>query len=148
MRRINRCLNPRLVEICQRNIQLEELNVKLHAYLPAPLNTHCQIGSFNKGCLVIVVNDAAWASQLRYMLPELRDKLRKEAGIYQLSSINISIIPEISSQQSTKKIETPKLSAKARAVIMESEKQCSYQPLREALYKLAKEKSDEDTLFS
>src|SRR5262245_61124963 len=114
MRRINRCLNTRLVEICQRNIQLEELNFKLGTYLPPSLQAYCRVGSFNKGSLVIVVNDAAWASQLRYMLPELRDKLRKEAGIYQLSAIKIAIATEAESQQQKKKLNTRVLSPKAR----------------------------------
>ena len=84
MRRINRCLNPRLVEICQRTRQLEALNSAIKQCLPYALKEHCQVGSFNKGCLIIVVSDPAWASELRYSIPELRDTLRSEAGLYQL----------------------------------------------------------------
>ena len=74
MRRINRCLNTQLLDICQRTVQLEELNSKLLGYLPQVLQEHCHVGSFNRGCLVIVVSDSVWASQLRYSIPELRDK--------------------------------------------------------------------------
>lgn len=90
MRHITRCLNTRLADICQRAIKLEELNAKIHDYLPEDLRERCHVGSFNNSCLVLVTN-ATWATQLRYALPELRDKLRSEAGIHQLASIKVTV---------------------------------------------------------
>ncbi|WP_019215256.1 DUF721 domain-containing protein [Legionella tunisiensis] len=103
MRPINRCLNPQLLAICQRAIQLDELNSKLKLYLTPPLSEHCQVGSFNKGCLMLTVTNAAWATELRYSLPVLRDKLRQEAGIYQLTSIKIHIADSSQQTSPTKK---------------------------------------------
>ena len=137
MRRINRCLNTRLIEICKRTVQLEELNSKLNDYLPSTLKEHCQVGSFNHGCLVLVVNDSVWASELRYSIPELRDKLRKEAGIYQLTSIKV-MVSTTASPLITKPLNNPGLSEKSREAIHSSGDQCSYKPLREALYQLAR----------
>ena len=136
MRRINRCLNTRLIQICQRTVQLEELTSKLYSYLPSPLQDHCHVGSFNSGCLIIVASDAAWASQLRYSLPDLRDKLRKEAGIYQLSSIKVTIAT-IEAIHSIKRPDSPLLSNKARDIITAGGDQCSYLPLKQALHHLA-----------
>ena len=136
MRRINRCLNTQLLDICQRTVQLEELNSKLLGYLPQVLQEHCHVGSFNRGCLVIVVSDSVWASQLRYNIPELRDKLRGEAGIYQLSSIKVAIA-STEKIHSTKRPPAAGLSPKAREVILASGEQCNYLPLKEALQKLA-----------
>ncbi len=137
MRRINRFLNTRLIDICQRTVLLEELNSKLNGYLPPSLQAHCQVGSFNSGCLVIVTRDPAWASQLRYILPELRDRLRKEAGIYQLSSIKITITP-IETHPLKKILDTtPQLSPKAREAIIAGGDQCNYEPLKQALHHLA-----------
>src|SRR3990167_9910739 len=95
MRHITRCLNSQLADICQRAIKLEELNAKVYDYLPESLRKHCQVGSFNKSCLVLITHDPVWASQLRFALPELRDKLRSEAGIHQLASIKVTIHSEI-----------------------------------------------------
>ncbi len=92
MRHITRCLNPRLVEICQRAIKLEELNEKISSYLPETLREHCHVGSFTNGCLVLITNDPVWAHQLRYALPELRDKLRSEADIHQLAFIKVTVV--------------------------------------------------------
>jgi len=136
VRRINQYLNPRLVDICQRAVKIEELNSKLYSYLPSSLKEHCQVGSFNGGCLVIVTKDVVWAAELRYCLPELRDTLRKEAGIYQLTSIKIAVaIPETSYSSKTRN-RTSSLSAKARETIISCGDQCRYEPLKLALQKL------------
>jgi hypothetical protein len=144
MRRISQCLNTRLVDICQRTMQLEELNLKLSHYLPLSLKNHCHAGSFSKGCLTIVANDAAWGSQLRYALPELRDDLRAKAGFYQLSSIKISIMTNdthLFKKRAIKK--APHLSQKARHTIQSIGKQCHYLPLKNALLQLADIKDSE-----
>ena len=143
MRRINRCLNTRLLQICQRTVQLEELTSKLFNYLPSPLQEHCHVGSFNRGCLVIVASDPTWASQLRYSLPELRDKLRIEAGVYQLSSIKV-IIATVEANHAIKRPNAPVLSAKARDTITAGGDQCSYLPLQQALHQLAATEGTKD----
>lgn len=135
MRRINHCLNPSLIELCQHVQLLEELNVKLKHYLPEALIPHCHVGSFNKGCLVIVADDAVWASQLRYGIPELRDKLRCEAGIYQLTSVKLVVATKESSHP-TKASPKP-LSKKAREAIITGSQLCQHAPLKEALFHLA-----------
>lgn len=94
MRHITRCLNTQLADICQRAIKLEELNAKVVHHLPEHLRERCRVGSFTKSCLVLITNDSVWATQLRYALPELRDKLRSEAGIHQLASIKVTVHAE------------------------------------------------------
>jgi hypothetical protein len=136
MRHITKCLNAKLADLCERNIQIETLNLMLKNYLPQELQANCAVGSFNRGCLVLIIKDPVWATQLRFMLPELRDKLRKDAGLYQLSSINIQafIEPTI---KITKKIKSRTLSSKARVAINNTALQCSYEPLQKALQKLS-----------
>jgi len=143
MRRVNRCLNTRLIAICQHTIKLEELSNKVRDYLPESLREQCQVGSFNKGCLVLVTHDPVWASQLRYSVPELRDKLR-QAGIYQLTSIKITIGSEqCSLPKKQRKIRD--LSANARETIMVGATQCDYLPLKQALYHLIDHHTDAST---
>lgn len=138
MRRINRCLNKQLLTMCQQTAQLEELNAKLRLYLKPHLSQHCSVGSFNKGCLIIATSSAAWATELRYEIPALRDQLRKEAGLYQLLSIQIKVIDPQNDPIKTMKIEKPhSLSTTARHTIQTAGEQCDYQPLKAALYKLA-----------
>ena len=144
MRRINRCLNTRLLDICQRTVQLEGLHATLLQYLPDTLKEHCRVGSFNNGCLVLSIEDAARATELRYHLPELRDKLRQQAGIYQLTSIKIAIITaERETTHLTKK--TKPLSSAARETITQGGDRCHYLPLKEALHRLGAATPPTDT---
>jgi len=140
IRSINKCLNVQLLDICQRAIQLDELNEKIKTFLPLPLSDYCQVANFNQGCLLISVKNAAWATELRYLLPELRDKLRA-AGLYRLTSIKIALADceALPSQENV--ANNPVLSAAARANILTTSELCSYQPLREALCHLAGEES-------
>lgn len=138
MRSIKRCLNKQLAELCQRSIQLEELSNKVTQLLPDNLAAQCRVGSFNKGCLVLITSNAAWASQLRYAIPELRDKLRKEAGMYQLLSIKVNIADPIAAYVKPEKAKTQHISDKAKASIISESQHCSYQPLQKALLHLAK----------
>lgn len=137
MRSIRHCLNKQLADICQRSVQLEELSNKVLQLLPPELIPWCQVGSFNKGCLVLTTTSAAWASQLRYAVPELRDKLRKEAGMYQLTSIKINIVEPVIQYNKPEKSLSPELSDKAKASIISESQHCAYQPLRKALLHLA-----------
>ncbi len=136
MRSINRCLNKQLADLCQRSLQLEELSNKLRQFLPEELAKECLVGSFNKGCLLITTTNAAWASQLRYLVPELRDNLRK-AGLYQLLSIKISVVAPVVHYEKPAEPQKQQLSAKAKEVIISESQHCSYEPLQKALLNLA-----------
>jgi len=141
MRRINRCLNKQLADICHRAVQLDELNLKVKQLLPESLRAHCHVGSFGKGCLLLVVDKAEWATELRYGLPELRDNLRQKAGIYQLSSIKIEIADD-SGQLASVKVKpenSPSLSTAARDACRNAGETCSYDPLKRVLLNLAKD---------
>jgi hypothetical protein len=91
MRKITQCLNPALTSICKRAIELESITAILHQYLPEHYRAYCKVSSFNKGCLVLLVSNALWASEIRYLLPELRDQLRSSAGLYQLITMKITV---------------------------------------------------------
>lgn len=134
---VSRCLNKQLAELCKRSIQLESLSDKVAQLLPAELAAVCAVGSYTKGCLILTTQDAVWASQLRYALPELRDRLRKEAGMYQLTSVKVMV--QVSEVRSATKNNTqaPALSEKAKATIISESQQCTYQPLKKALIDLA-----------
>ncbi|QMT61251.1 MULTISPECIES: DUF721 domain-containing protein [unclassified Legionella] len=136
MRSISRCLNKQLADLCQRSVQLEELANKIKLMLPDVLANQCQVGSFNKGCLLLTTTDAAWATQLRYAIPELRDKLRKEAGMYQLSSIKVTVIEPLIEYEKTSPSKHS-LSKKAKEIIISESQQCNYEPLQKALLHLA-----------
>ena len=85
---------------------------------------------------MLITDDPVWASQLRYSVPELRDKLRCDAGIYQLTSIKVSVAVEKPAEPA-KKIRARPISEKAREGIVAQASDCDYLPLKEALQHLA-----------
>ena len=135
MKHISRCVNHRLQTICQQAIALKELNRKISDYLPDLLREHFFVGSYVGGCMVLMTDDSVWASQLRYSLPEIRNQLRSEGGIYNLSSIKITVVPESLPKKPRLKT-TQCLSKKARENIMSESEACQYAPLKEALRQL------------
>jgi hypothetical protein len=139
MRLIKNCINKQLVSLCQRSVQLEELHNKISQLLPCELAKGCQVSNFDKGCLTITTTDASWASQLRYLVFELRDKLRT-GGLPQLLAIKINLVePLIHYEKHHSRIK-PSLSAKAKVTIIQESRQCNYPPLRQALLNLADKK--------
>lgn len=137
MRSIRQCLNKQLADICQRSMQLEELSSKVAHLLPDNLASGCQVGSFNKGCLVLTTTNAVWASQLRYAIPELRDKLRQQAGMYQLMSIKVNVIEPVTQYKKPTPQASHSISEQSKASIISESQHCSYQPLKKALMHLA-----------
>ena len=136
MRSISHCLNKQLADICQRAVQLEALANKIRKLLPESLAKECNVGSFNQGCLVLTTTNGVWASQLRYVVPELRDQLRKEGGIYQLSSIKVIVVESITSNEKPDQLPKHSLSEKAKATIISESQRCTYEPLQKALLHL------------
>lgn len=93
MRHISQCINPKLSEICTEVIKLEELSAFVRHYLPEELQNQCQVGSFRSGKLILMTANPIWAMQLRYLAPELRNKLRLEAKLHCLITIEIKVQP-------------------------------------------------------
>lgn len=137
MRRINSYLNKQLAIICENAMQLEGLNILIKNYLPERFSEYCKVASFNRGCLILSTANAGFATELRYLVPELRDKLRKDAGLYQLTTIKISI-DENQLPERIEKITPPNLlSDGARSIIRTASEECVYEPLKKALEDLA-----------
>ncbi len=136
IRTINCCLTSQLLDIYQQAMQLDRLNSMVRENLSSPLADNCQVGSFNKGCLVLTTANAAWATELRYNLSELRDKLRT-AGLYQLTAIKIAVTDYEEGKIANKERTKAQLSLSARDNIRRIGELCTYPPLQAALYHLA-----------
>lgn len=138
-RPIAQCLNKQLTTIYQRSADLVALDKQIKTYLKANLRDQCHVGNFNKGCLTLVVADPC-AMELRYELPSLRDYLRNEAGLYQLISIDIKMVPELAQLPTRRKKHSGvSISNVAKRAIRDMAKQCDYAPLQDALNRLGSE---------
>jgi hypothetical protein len=95
MLHISKCFDKNISDIQIQSEKYRELEIIIENFLPEDMKNTCKIASFNNGCLILNVKDSVWATQLRFMLPDLRDYLRKENNLYQLSSIKININREL-----------------------------------------------------
>ncbi|WP_133130390.1 DciA family protein [Legionella yabuuchiae] len=136
IRPINRCLNAKLVEICNHAMKLETVNQIIKSYLPSSMKDYCSVGSFNNGCLKLILTEQIFASELRYSLPNLRDTLRREAGLFQLASIKLEIAV-LDNTQEKKRKQKLSISENARQAIVNQADMIEHQDLKEAFYKLA-----------
>ena len=137
MLRISHCLNDKILSMCQKSVQLDDLEYKLRQYLPDVLKEKCKVGGLNKGCLLLVVDDIIWATPLRFLIPELRDNLRKQAQLHQLSSIKIQLNTTSVVPKKAFKITTQTLSASARETLTKAAQNCAHAPLKKALERLS-----------
>lgn len=138
MRRINRCLNPQLVEICLQSFQVDKLNDIFLSMLPEYLRSYCRVASFVRGKLVISVSDATFATELRYLLPSIRDNLRKDHQLYQLIQCDIVIDDQqYPLQVLSKKNKARKVGQKAKQTVASLAETVDYLPLKEALSRWA-----------
>jgi hypothetical protein len=137
LRRLRACFNQQLLILQEQALQLQAISEQVKQFLPENLAPHCFVAGLNKGCLLLCTDNAVWASQLRFALPELRDKLRKEAKMYQLSSIKI-ILSTTETIEGSTKAKNSRLSAKAKALILAQTDHCDYPPLKQALQQLAR----------
>lgn len=104
-RLVNNILNRQageLRQIQQKLQQLQLLQQKLDHCIPDTFKPYCRVANYRDGCLIIAVSSAAWATQLRYAIPDLLQLLRTQAELYDLCSINTYIDPNLQ-QIKTKK---------------------------------------------
>lgn len=117
MRKISECLSPQLAKICLHSFQLSKLGEAVSDFLPEHLRSHVSAASFQKGQLLLCVSDGAWATELRFMLPSLRDYLRKEHQLYQLTGIKIKVSHSPVDAHRSKPKRTSRMSADAKNAI-------------------------------
>jgi hypothetical protein len=62
---------PRLARLLRRVADHERLDDQLQSCLPDELRGYCHLAGWREGNVLLHVDSAAWATRLRYALPEL-----------------------------------------------------------------------------
>jgi hypothetical protein len=113
-------------EIIKKTSQLHALNLLLQKNLDSNLALHCKIANWRDQTLVLEMDSAAWATQLRFCIPELLMKLQATAELRSVKKIEYYIKPEVMSKTVAIKI------------LMETAEQMPVSALRRSLVRLAK----------
>lgn len=142
MRKIQQCFNSELTKILHHVTNLEQINQRVQAFLPPTLQPHCYVSQFINGRLKLSVRDIAVATELRFFLPTLRDLLRQKAGLVQLTSITIDPIGDTAQHQTKQHVKKKNIALSESAIdtiVLASDSE-SYEPLKQALKKLVRNK--------
>ncbi|MDX1497063.1 MAG: DUF721 domain-containing protein [Salinisphaeraceae bacterium] len=93
-RRLNEVLQKRdalTVRLLDKASQLQRLQSRLQEWLPAPLHEHVQLANIREGRLILTADSNAWASKLRYLSPDLLQRL--QAAGWPCQRIEVKVAP-------------------------------------------------------
>jgi len=129
--------NKGFQDIIAKVQHLKALDKMLKQCLDDQLAAHCRVANLNKGSLVIEADSGAWATQLRYLSPEILSFMRSTGRQYSLRSIRTYIHPKALERE--KKTEKQHAISKTSGdLIGETAGKINHPALKEALEKLAK----------
>ena len=83
--------NSGLNKILQKVNQLQHLDQLLKTFLEPDISAHCQVANFRENILVIQCDNAAWATRIKFLIPQLISFLRQPNYLPQLASISVII---------------------------------------------------------
>lgn len=128
--------NPRLHSLLQQAQNLSQLQALVHQYLAPAAREQLRLGGYENGLLTLVLNDAAWATRLRYQQEQLVQQLRQHDPFAGLLRIRLKVRPA-SNHPEPAETERRYLTANASEHIRQSAEQIEDPQLRAALKRLA-----------
>jgi hypothetical protein len=123
--------------IQKKVLELNKLNQIWKTENSSDLAQHSRIANFRDNCLVIEVDNAAWATRLRFLLPELTKKLASYPILSGLKHIEWYIQPYF--PPTIEKLTShPVLTEKSARLLKSTAKSIKAEALQSALAKLAR----------
>ena len=91
---LDACSGSPLQKIIQKARYLRTLDHLVQNLLPVDLTGHCRVMNVNMGKLILGVDDASMATQLRFFSAELLKKIRKDKRFFGIAEIKCRIFSE------------------------------------------------------
>lgn len=66
---------------------------QLRALLPQELASECRIGNVRDHVLTVHINNAAWATRLRFLVPDMLRSLNRLADFSTVTEIRLKVVP-------------------------------------------------------
>lgn len=128
--------NYQLPSAISNKIQyLNHLNSALQKYLPIEMAQHVVVANKRQHILIIAVDNSAWATKFRFIIPELLKLFAKNSELKDIQSIEWYIQHQTFSQE--KPHRTVTLSCENANLIQETAASIPSLPLQKALQRLA-----------
>lgn len=116
--------------------RIRAINEVLQHALPSDLAPHCRTMSLKADTLTIEVDSSAWATRLRYLIPDLKYQLRDFTATADVESVHCRVRPAAQTEPPARK-NTPHLSQTSASVIRSAAESISSPALKAALLRLA-----------
>jgi hypothetical protein len=137
LKRIVNCINTKIVDLYTKSGKLERMNEIISKHLPQELAPYTQVSNFSQGVLTLEVSNTAWATQLRFLTPDLLAALRSKEKLFQIASIKV-IIKQRSLSKRIKSEKSISATEKSYLLLNQEANQIENPKLKSAFNKLAK----------
>lgn len=117
--------------------QLTKLNHIWQAEISGDLAEHTRVANFRDGYLIVECDSAAWATRLRYTLPDITQKLLKHSDLRDLTHIEWNIQPQFHAPNTQLSQLPPVLSNASAALLKNAADNIQVKTLQEALLRIA-----------
>jgi hypothetical protein len=134
--------NQRLQNILHKGKAIHHLNIKVQTLLPDDLAEHIQVANWRLGILVLVADNAAWATRFRYYMPQLRQQLRHPDYLPDLKKIDIKVASYQKPPATYDTVSRPQMSKTTRQQWEQTLKHCDDPELRKAIEKMVRKCED------
>jgi hypothetical protein len=129
-----------LLHLFQKLDQLKELNRIFAQYAEPGIVAHCKIANLQNNCLIVIVDNGNWATQLRFHIPNLIVQMRQHTVLQNLKAICCKTRPDPALVKPQKKRQRSmvRISASTATLIEQSAEGISDTKLRNILERIAK----------
>ncbi len=130
-----------LANLLKKVEQLNQFNRIFAQYLDPNIAAHCKIANLQNNCLIVIVENGSWATQLRFLIPDLIVKLNQHPHLQMVKAICCKTRPDPNLEKSNNKRRNKvkmQLSAVAAKHILKSASLIKDKKLREILEKIAR----------
>jgi len=125
-----------LARLINRASQQDAWTDQLRALLPQDLASECRVANVRDQVLTVHINNAAWATRLRFLIPGLLENLVRLADFTAVNDIRLKVVPvaskSISAAEAAQEIRPPD-----RAPLLELANGIDDAGLRYAILRLA-----------
>lgn len=116
--------------------RITKLQSKIRSEMGPPLSEHLIIANYSNKTLTIHTENPAWASKLRFNIPNILKISQSKCGLAELSTIRIKVIPSDSNKE--KPDRKLKLSEQSKEMIRKTAETTKDNKLRSVLLRLSK----------
>ncbi|MES2998438.1 MAG: DUF721 domain-containing protein [Pseudomonadota bacterium] len=122
--------------IQKKVLELKKINQLWQTEISSDLGEHSRVANFRDCCLVIEIDNAAWATRLRYLIPDLIKKLPKHPALQSLKHIEWYIQPHFHPSVAKKHL-PPVLTEASTQLLQTAAENIKVKSLQTALVKLS-----------